>query len=123
MQSLSKKNIKYKESDMVTWLVNLYGSQEAFISEYQYMLAEKLVCGKPYYIDEEIKNLELLKLKFGDIYLQNCNIIVKDVKESKRISNNIHKSFDEYYLKKEIMKKDELFKFAPEIIKFDKLFI
>lgn len=37
------------------------------------MLGEKLVGGKPYYnIDEEIKNLELLKAKFGDNYLQNC---------------------------------------------------
>ncbi len=79
---------------MVTWLVNLYGSQEAFINEYQNMLGEKLVGGKPYNIDEEIKNLELLKAKFGDNYLQNCQIIVKDIKDSRRINNNIHRTYD-----------------------------
>lgn len=34
---------KYSEKDMATILVNLYGSQEAFIAEYQNMLAEKIL--------------------------------------------------------------------------------
>jgi anaphase-promoting complex subunit 2 len=38
-------------------LVNLYGSQEAFIGEYQNMLAEKLMSAKDYNIDEEIRNI------------------------------------------------------------------
>ncbi len=44
--------VKYQEKDLVTVLVNLYGSQEAFISEYQNMLAEKLMSAKDYNIDE-----------------------------------------------------------------------
>lgn len=72
-------------------LVNLYGSQEAFITEYQNMLAEKLMGAKEYSIDEEIKNLEQLKIRFGETALQTCNIIVKDVKDSKRTDNLIHK--------------------------------
>jgi anaphase-promoting complex subunit 2 len=55
------------------------------------MLAEKLMSAKDYSIDEEIKNLELLKLRFGESALQTCNIIVKDVKDSKRTDNLIHK--------------------------------
>jgi anaphase-promoting complex subunit 2 len=35
--------------------------------------------------------LELLKLRFGESSLQTCNIIVKDVKDSKRTDNIIHK--------------------------------
>jgi len=95
---LSKKNnlirVKYQESDLVSVLVNLYGSQEAFINEYQIMLAEKLLGTKEFNIEEEIKNIELLKLRFGENNLQNCNIIVKDVKESKRIDQNLHANFD-----------------------------
>jgi len=98
----SKSSIKYKVSDMVTWLVNLYGSQEAFINEYQNMLGEKLVGGKAYNIDEEIKNLELLKAKFGDTYLQNCQIIVRDIKDSNRINNNIHRTYDEAFTRMEL---------------------
>jgi len=94
---LNTIGIKYKVSDMVTWLVNLYGSQEAFINEYQNMLGEKLVGGKPYNIDEEIKNLELLKARFGDNYLQNCQIILKDIKDSKRINNTIHKEYNKEF--------------------------
>jgi anaphase-promoting complex subunit 2 len=42
---------------LVTVLVGLYGSQEAFISEYQNMMAEKLMGAKDYNIDEEIRNI------------------------------------------------------------------
>lgn len=34
-----KRRIKYQEIDLVTVLVGLYGSQEAFIGEYQNMMA------------------------------------------------------------------------------------
>ena len=84
-ENKTRVRIKYQESDLVTVLVNLYGSQEAFINEYQNMLAEKLMSAKDYNIDEEIKNIELLKIRFGEMALQTCNIIVKDVKDSKRL--------------------------------------
>jgi anaphase-promoting complex subunit 2 len=74
----------------VTVLVGLYGSQEAFISEYQNMMAEKLMGAKDYNIDEEIRNIELLKMRFGESALQVCNIIVKDVKDSRRNDTVIH---------------------------------
>ncbi len=57
--------VKYQEIDLATVLVNLYGSQESFITEYQNMLAEKLMSAKAYNIEEEIKNIELLKMRFG----------------------------------------------------------
>ena len=66
-------------------LVNLYGSQEAFINEYQNMLAEKLMSAREYNIEDEITNIERLKMRFGEAALQTCNIIVKDVKDSKRL--------------------------------------
>lgn len=50
-ENKTKVRIKYKENDLVTMLVNLYGSQEAFINEYQNMLAEKLMSARDYKID------------------------------------------------------------------------
>mmetsp|Transcript_14585 Transcript_14585/g.12387 ORF Transcript_14585/g.12387 Transcript_14585/m.12387 type:complete len:196 (+) Transcript_14585:581-1168(+) len=88
------------------------------------MLGEKLVGGKPYYnIDEEIKNLELLKAKFGDNYLQNCQIIVKDIKDSKRINVNIHKSYDKEFQNEieNMMKKGQSHEIEKMFLKFDKL--
>ena len=84
--------VKYQEIDLVTVLVNLYGSQESFIGEYQVMLAQKLMGAKEYDIDEEIINLERLKQRFGEQALQACNIIVKDFKDSKRTDNIINKA-------------------------------
>ncbi len=64
-QNKMRIRVKYQEIDLATVLVNLYGSQEAFITEYQNMLAEKLMSAKSYNIEEEIKNIELLKMRFG----------------------------------------------------------
>lgn len=75
----------------MTVLVGLYGSQEAFISEYQNMMAEKLMSAKEIVIEEEIRQIERLKKRFGESPLQTCNIIVKDVKDSKRNDTVIHR--------------------------------
>ncbi len=64
-ESKTKKRVKYQEIDLVTVLVGLYGSQEAFICEYQNMMAEKLMSARDYNIDEEVRNIELLKMRFG----------------------------------------------------------
>ena len=37
------KRMRYKESDLMIMLIDLYGSEEAFIQEYEGMLAEKLL--------------------------------------------------------------------------------
>jgi len=86
--------MKYEDSDLVSVLVNLYGSQEAFLIEFQNMIAEKLLGPKEYDFDEEVKSIEYLKARFGEPNLQSCNILIKDVKESKRINNNIHSNSD-----------------------------
>lgn len=112
-----KKNktirVKYQESDLVSVLVNLYGSQEAFLHEYQIMLAEKFLGPKEYNIEEEIKNIELLKARFGENDLHSCDILVKDVKESKRIDQNIHNNFDKSML--------VTFRPAQDSLSFEKL--
>ena len=41
------------------------------------MLAEKMLGVKEFCIEEEIKNIELLKIRFGEASLQNCNVVVK----------------------------------------------
>jgi anaphase-promoting complex subunit 2 len=45
---------------------------------------------KDYKIEEEMKNVELLKMRFGESALQTCNIIIKDVQDSKRNDGVIH---------------------------------
>lgn len=45
---------------------------------------------KDFNIDEEVRNIELLKMRFGESALQVCDIIVKDVKDSKKNDAVIH---------------------------------
>jgi len=37
-------------------------------------------------VDREVKNLELLKLKFGDTPLCDCEVMLRDVQESQRLN-------------------------------------
>jgi anaphase-promoting complex subunit 2 len=57
---------KRKKSDIISTLVNIYGSQDAFLKVYKSMLEERLISGSKYSNDNEVKNLELMKLRFGE---------------------------------------------------------
>lgn len=71
-------------------LVRIYGSNDLFVDEYRMMLADKLLASVNFNTDEEVHNLELLMLRFGESSMRQCEIMVKDIGDSKRISNNIH---------------------------------
>jgi len=45
---------------------------------------------KSYDSKRELKNVELLKLRFGESSLQLCEVMVKDISSSRRIDYNIH---------------------------------
>jgi anaphase-promoting complex subunit 2 len=49
--------------DILATLVSIYGSTELFIVEYRNMLSEKLLSNLNYGTDQEVANLELLKIR------------------------------------------------------------
>ena len=57
---------KRKKTDIISTLVNIYGSQDAFLKIYKSMLEERLLSGNEVKQETEIKNLELMKLRFGE---------------------------------------------------------
>lgn len=63
------RRVRYEERDMMSVLVNLYGSQDQFLVEYQNMLALKILGQKDLNIDDETKNVELLKKRLGELAL------------------------------------------------------
>ncbi|ESO09432.1 hypothetical protein HELRODRAFT_73864, partial [Helobdella robusta] len=75
--------------DIISMLVNIYGSKELFIEEYRSLLADRILTQLSYDTVKEIKHLELLKLRFGESQLHQCEIMLKDVSDSRRISNII----------------------------------
>jgi anaphase-promoting complex subunit 2 len=61
------------------------------VQEYRVLLAEKLLSRVGYDVEKEIKTIELLKLRFGESALHICEIMLKDIQDSRRINNNIKK--------------------------------
>lgn len=77
------------KSNIISMLVNIYGSKDMFVNEYKTLLADRLLSNYSYNMEKEIRNLELLKLRFGDSNLFSCEAMLKDISESKRINTNI----------------------------------
>ena len=81
-------------------LVNVYGSKELFVNEYRTILADRLLAQLSCDIQKELRYLELLKLRFGDSQLHYCEVMLKDIAESKRINQHIKQDVD--YFEKEV---------------------
>ncbi|UYV73708.1 ANAPC2, partial [Cordylochernes scorpioides] len=77
-------------ADLMSLLSNIYGSSEVFVEEYRSLLAERLLSSMSFNCDRERRHLELLKLKFGASALYVCEVMLKDVTDSHRISLHIN---------------------------------
>ncbi|KNC55342.1 anaphase-promoting complex subunit 2 [Thecamonas trahens ATCC 50062] len=77
-------------TDILAMLVNIYGSQELFVSEYKVLLASKLLAITDYNTDDQVRNSELLKLRFGESSMQPAEVMLKDLADSKRINAYVH---------------------------------
>ncbi|EFA80064.1 anaphase promoting complex subunit 2 [Heterostelium album PN500] len=102
----NQKKQKYK--DTISSLVNIYESTDLFVNEYRLMLSERLLSMTDFDVDKEIENVELLKLRFGENSMHNCEIMIKDIQDSKRLNNQIGQQLREKQL---------------EAIKFDTLIL
>lgn len=80
---------KSKHSDVIGSLISLFESQEAFIKEFQSILGERLL-KKEYDFDREVRVLELLKLRYGESALQACEVMLRDILDSRRLDASIH---------------------------------
>ncbi|KAF9110207.1 Anaphase-promoting complex subunit 2 [Mortierella sp. AM989] len=76
-------------ADIISVLANIYDTNDRFIKEFQSILADRLLESADFQVDREVRQLELLKLRFGETDLQHCEVMLADVAESKRINANI----------------------------------
>jgi len=88
----NKLGLMKMSKDIVSYLVNVFGSADTFVNEYRHLLANRLLTRTSDFfdIDQETRNLELLKLRFGQFTLKDCEVMVKDLSNSKRFNNGIH---------------------------------
>lgn len=86
----SKTSQSRRTSDIISMLVNVYGSKDLFVNEYRTLLADRLLSSLNYNTEKEIRYLELLKLRFGESQLHYCEVMLKDIYDSKRINTHLH---------------------------------
>ena len=79
-----------KSSDVIGSLISLFESKEVFVKEFQKVLGERLLKGY-YEFDREIRVLELLKIRFGEAALQACEVMLRDIIDSRRVDAFIHR--------------------------------
>ena len=83
--------VKYKFSDQTKILVDLYGSEEGFLEEYENHLSETVLLDKKFDKNRELMDIELLKQRFGEYNLLRCNVLFKDIQFSERYNKNYKK--------------------------------
>jgi anaphase-promoting complex subunit 2 len=79
---------KSKSADVIDSLVSLFDSKETFVKEMQTLLADRLIQKRKNY-DQETTVLELLKVRFGDSALQACEVMLKDLTDSRRLDHTV----------------------------------
>lgn len=79
-----------KSEDVIGTLISALGSQDIFIKELQLIVAERLLSSQAGF-QQEIKVLGLLKKRFGEGALQNCDVMIKDIYDSRRVDAILRK--------------------------------
>ncbi|KAK2189465.1 hypothetical protein NP493_106g06023 [Ridgeia piscesae] len=84
-----------RSADIISMLVNIYGSKEVFVNEYRTLLADRILTHYNYDTARELRYLELLKLRFGETQLHACEVMLKDVADSKRLNTRIREQWEQ----------------------------
>ncbi|PTB67116.1 hypothetical protein BBK36DRAFT_1117336 [Trichoderma citrinoviride] len=80
-----------KNEDIIGTLISALGLQDVFIKEFQSIVAERLL-SKQTSFQQEIKVLGLLKKRFGEAALQNCDVMIRDIVDSKRVDTVLRRN-------------------------------
>lgn len=79
-----------RSEDVIGTLINTLGSEDAFIKEFQNIIAEHLLSTQTDFSQEQ-KLLDLLKKRFGNTAVQNCEVMIKDIYDSRKVDTHIRK--------------------------------
>ncbi|KAH9480869.1 Anaphase-promoting complex subunit 2 [Psilocybe cubensis] len=81
-----------KPGDILSTLVSIYDSKDLFVKELQVLLAQRLLMitkDNSDRVERERKNVEILKIRFGEAALQVCEVMLRDMTDSKRIDGHV----------------------------------
>ncbi|KAJ4422654.1 hypothetical protein N0V82_002658 [Gnomoniopsis sp. IMI 355080] len=79
-----------RSEDVIGTLISTLGSEDAFIKEFQNIIAEHLLSTQTDFAQEQ-KLLDLLKKRFSDASMQNCEVMIKDIYDSRKVDTHIRR--------------------------------
>lgn len=82
--------MKSKNTDVIGSLITLFDSKDVLVKELQNTLAERLLKNKADF-RQEIGVLEHLKIRLGDAALQGCEVMLRDVLDSRKVDTVIRR--------------------------------
>ena len=69
-------------------LVSIYGSKDLFVKEYQSIMSERLILnGWDRHLHSEFLYLETMKRRFNEGELNNCEVMLRDIRESGKLAS------------------------------------
>ncbi len=96
-----------KPTDVISTLVSIYDSKDLFVKELQVLLAQRLLAVTDGNYEREVRhhafrpeiqclmrsiqrrNIEILKIRFGEAALQVCEVMLRDMTDSRRIDQHV----------------------------------
>ncbi|KAJ4396796.1 hypothetical protein N0V93_001018 [Gnomoniopsis smithogilvyi] len=79
-----------RSEDVIGTLINTLGSEDAFVKEFQNIIAEHLLSTQTDFTQEQ-KLLDLLKKRFSEASVQNCEVMIKDIYDSRKVDTHIRR--------------------------------
>lgn len=79
-----------RSEDVIGTLIGTLGSEDAFIKEFQNIIAEHLLSTQTSFAQEQ-KLLDLLKKRFSEASVQNCEVMIKDIYDSRKVDTHIRR--------------------------------
>ncbi|KAI8368346.1 chitin synthase-domain-containing protein [Choanephora cucurbitarum] len=86
------RRLQRKSKDPIAMLISLCRSLKDFIKGYSDQLGQVLLETKGYAIDEEVRRLEILKQNFPVDAFHRCDVMLRDMSESRRLDKAIHQN-------------------------------
>lgn len=77
-----------RSEDVIGTLISTLGAEDVFIKEFQTIIADNLLSSQTDFTQEQ-RVLDLLKKRFGESALQNCEVMIKDILDSRKVDSMI----------------------------------
>ncbi|TPX59206.1 hypothetical protein SpCBS45565_g07808 [Spizellomyces sp. 'palustris'] len=79
-----------RAADIITRLISICESKDAFVHEYHKMLLDCLIHKLDYETDKETLEVELLKTRFEEASFNQCEIMLMDMATSRRLDHQLY---------------------------------